>query len=137
MSITVQHSPLVLHKVHLRIGALDHVSVSQLRQVLAGCPIGPDVHLLVDLSQAGMDHDMTLFALLAKKARPLRATGGATTALSTNSRLGHLLTSIGVTVRTRPIPQARTGAQHVSVGELITAPDLRRDSQEAWCSSCA
>lgn len=135
MTSIAVHSPDITN-VHLRIGGLDYTSISQLRQLLHSCPSGPDVHLVVDLTQAGEDHDMTLFALLAEKARPLRAAGGATTALRANSRLSNLLIAIGVTVSSRPLPQPPGTAQHLTVGAVTNIPSKRQNPKLAYCLTC-
>jgi hypothetical protein len=135
MTSLVVHSPVITH-VHLRIGRLDYASVSQLRQLLHTCPSGPDVHLLVDLTQAGDEHDMTLFALLAGMARPLRAAGGTTTALRARSRLSNLLIAIGVTVSSRPVPQPQGTTRHLTTGAVSDVPSERQNPELASCLTC-
>jgi hypothetical protein len=90
------------HTVVLRIGLLDYRSTARLRQALQECPSGPGVHLAVDLSDAGTDHDMTVFAILAEKVRALHTTGSTVTALRPSTRLTHLLTALGVRVLHHP-----------------------------------
>ena len=105
--------------IHLRIGALDPRSTRVLRELLLARAEPPGTHLVVDLGQMDHHHEMTLFALLAAKARAVTETLGRMTAVGPTQRLAQLLVAIGVTVtRELPVVTVLARVEMISVGQL-------------------
>jgi anti-anti-sigma regulatory factor len=112
MPSTMRAANLLEVTTHLRVGALDFASSRELRQVLSQCAEGPRTHLLVDLSRADGDHDMTIYALLAGKADSVNATGGEMTVIPRGTRLSQLTASLAVAVAYSPLPPHQVGSAH-------------------------
>ncbi len=110
--------------LHLR-GVIDFGSTRVLRELLFDCTDEPGTHLLADLSQMDDQHEMTLFALLAARARAATGVLGGITAVNPTQRLAHLLVAIGVTV-TRELPAlgALAHVEVINVGQLRTSSSL-------------
>jgi hypothetical protein len=105
--------------LHLVIGDLDALSTGQLRGVLEREDM-PGGHVVVDLRQMDDSHELTLFALLAGKARAVAEVTGNVTAVHASQRLGHLLRSVGIHVAEElPALAGLTGLEVVTVGRVL------------------
>ena len=99
MNLPTLAPPTVL----LTIGSLGPSSTQVLRELLHARANEPGTHFVVDLRQMDDGHDMTLFALLAAKARSVTDGLGRMTAVIPSRRLSHLLATVGVSI-SRELP---------------------------------
>lgn len=132
MTIITSGPTSVAVTTHLRIGGLDYASSTRLREVLSSCGSRPDTHLLVNLRRADGDHDMTFYALLAEKARAVKAVGVEMTVVPCSARLAHLLAGLDVPVIDGPLPRMAVGsADDIGVGQLDLNHDMVTRRAEA------
>jgi hypothetical protein len=103
----------------VRIHTMTARHVRDLRVALIGCVPGPTVLLVVDLRTMDDRHDITVYALLAEKARTSTLADGNMTAIGPSPRLRQLLVASGIPVaREALIPHQTARCEEISIGAL-------------------
>lgn len=110
-------SPPIELTVTVRVGPLNPVDVRDLRLALSDVNAGPTTHLIVDVCEMDDHNELSVFALLAERARSTIVAEGSMTAVGPSRRLSHLLVATGIPIVRYPVePHATARRQELCKG---------------------